>query len=86
MSVDPRGFKRGVNDGHYPPPKRFGLLVHTILVLMLVGLSGWGIWNLTFAEVGPNFVIFLLDALLALVPVPLFVIPRLCFDARGLYP
>ena len=73
MSVDPRGFERGVNEGHYPPPKRFGLLVHTILVLMLVGLSGWGIWNLTFAEVGPNFAIFLLDALLALVPLPLFV-------------
>ena len=61
-----------MNDGHYPPPKRFGLLVHTILVLMMVGLSGWGIWNLTFATVGPNFVIFLLDALLALVPLPLF--------------
>ena len=61
-----------MNDGHYPPPKQFGLLVHTVLVLLLVGLSGWGIWNLTFARVGPNFVIFLLDALLALVPLPLF--------------
>jgi hypothetical protein len=39
---------------------------------MLVGLSGWGIWNLSFTTVGPNFVIFLLDALLALVPLPLF--------------
>jgi len=38
----------------------------------MVGLSGWGIWNLTYAKVGPNFVIFLLDALLALVPLPLF--------------
>ena len=62
-----------MNDGHYPPPKQLGLLIHAILILVLVGLSGWGIWNLTFAEVGPNFVIFLLDALLALVPVPLFV-------------
>jgi hypothetical protein len=62
-----------VNDGHYPPPKRTGLIIHTILILVLLGLAGWGIWNLTFAEVGPNFVIFLLDVLLALVPVPLFV-------------
>ncbi|MBN1450966.1 MAG: PH domain-containing protein [Anaerolineales bacterium] len=62
-----------MNDGHYPPPKQFGLLLHGILILALTGLSGWGIWNLTRAEVGPNFVIFLLDALLALVPVPLFV-------------
>jgi hypothetical protein len=62
-----------VNEGHYPPPKQLGLLVHIILILVLLGLAGWGIWNLTFTEVGPNFVIFLLDALLALVPVPLFV-------------
>ena len=62
-----------MNDGHYPPPKRLGLLIHVILVLVLLGLSGWGIWNLTFTEVGPNFVIFLLDVLLALIPVPLFV-------------
>jgi hypothetical protein len=61
-----------VNEGHYPPPKQFGLLVHAFLVLVLGALSGWGIWNLTFTEVGPNFVIFLLDALLALVPLPLF--------------
>jgi hypothetical protein len=62
-----------VNDGHYPPPKRLGLLVHAILVLVLLGLAAWGVWNLTFTEVGPNFVIFLLDVLLALAPVPLFV-------------
>lgn len=60
-----------MNDGHYPPPKRFGLLVHITLALIFVGLSGWAIWNLVFAEVGPNFVIFLLGALLALFPVPL---------------
>ena len=62
-----------MNDGHYPPSKRLGLLIHSVLVLVLLGLAGWGIWNLTFTEVGPNFVIFLLDALLALVPVPLFI-------------
>lgn len=62
-----------MNDDHYPPAKRLGLLTHAILVLALLGLSAWGIWNLTRVEVGPNFVIFLLDALLALVPVPLFV-------------
>lgn len=62
-----------MNEGHYPPPKQFGLLIHIILILALSGLAGWGIWNLTFTEVGPNFVIFLLDTLLALVPLPLFV-------------
>lgn len=62
-----------MNEGHYPPPKQLGLAIHVLLILVLGGLSGWGIWNLTFVQVGPNFVIFLLDALLALVPLPLFV-------------
>lgn len=62
-----------MNDGHYPPPKQLGLLIHAILILVLGGLAGWGIWNLSFTEVGPNFVIFLLDTLLALVPLPLFI-------------
>jgi hypothetical protein len=61
-----------VNEGHYPPPKQIGLLVHTLLMLIMIGLAGWGIWNLTFAQVGPNYAIFLLDTLLALVPLPLF--------------
>lgn len=73
MPVNPGGSERSVTDGHYPPPKQFGLLLHAILILVLVGLASWGIWNLTRAEVGPNFVIFLLDVLLALVPVPLLV-------------
>lgn len=62
-----------MNESSYPPPKQLGLLVHIILILVLIGLAGWGIWNLTFTEVGPNFVIFLLDTLLSLVPLPLFV-------------
>jgi hypothetical protein len=61
-----------VNEGHYPPSKRLGLLIHIALVVVLLGLAGWGIWNLTFTEVGPNFVVFLSDVLLALIPVPLF--------------
>ncbi len=62
-----------MNDGHYPPPKQLGLLIHAFLILVLGGLAGWGIWNLTFTEVGPNLVIFLLGALLALVLLPLLV-------------
>jgi len=62
-----------VNEGHYPPPKQFGLLLHILLILVLSGLAAWGIWNLTFTQAGPNFVIFLLDVLLALIPLPLFI-------------
>ncbi|MFZ5911385.1 MAG: PH domain-containing protein [Chloroflexota bacterium] len=60
-----------MNDGHYPPPKRFGLLLHISLLLVLTGLSAWGFWNLGQSKVGPSLVIFLLDGLLALAPVPL---------------
>lgn len=62
-----------MNEGHYPPPKQVGLLIHIILILVLSGLAGWGIWNLTRAQAGPNFAIFLLDTLLSLVPLPLFI-------------
>ena len=62
-----------MNEGHYPPPKQLGLLIHIILILVLSGLAAWGIWNLIRVEAGLNFVIFLLDALLSLVPLPLFV-------------
>ena len=61
-----------MNEGRFPPPKRVGLLIHAVMVLALSALAGWGIWNLTFTEGGLNFVIFLLDVLLALVPLPLF--------------
>ena len=48
------------------------MLIHAALVLVLLALAGWGIWNLLLTEMGPNFVIYLLDVLLALVPLPLF--------------
>ena len=61
-----------MNNGHYPPPKRRGVVVHAVILLVLAGLSGWGFWNLPRTEMGVNFVVFLLDALLAFVPIPLF--------------
>jgi len=61
-----------MNEGHFPPEKRRGIFVHVIVILVLAGLSGWGFWNLTRTGMGPNFVIFLLDALLAFLPIPLF--------------
>lgn len=58
--------------GHFPPSKRFGLITHGFVILVLGGISGFGIWRLTDAEVGPTFVIYLLTALLAFAPVPFF--------------
>jgi hypothetical protein len=58
--------------GHFPPPKRFGLVLHAILVLILGGVSALGIWNLNRAQVGPSFVTSLLVALLAFALIPFF--------------
>lgn len=58
--------------GHFPPAKRFGLIVHGVIILVLAGVSAWGFLNLTRAQVGPTFVNFLLIALLAFAPIPFF--------------
>ena len=57
--------------GHFPPPKRFGLILHGIVILVLGGVSAYGILNLTQAQVGPTFVIYLLTSMLAFAPIPL---------------
>jgi len=58
--------------GHFPPSKQLGLLVHGLIIFVLAGVSSFGIFNLTRAEVGPSFVTYLLMALLAFAPIPLF--------------
>ena len=58
--------------GHFPPPKRFGFILHAAIFLALGGTSAWGFLNLTRAQVGPLFVTSLLIALLAFAPIPFF--------------
>jgi len=58
--------------GHFPPFKRFGLVIHGIFILALGGISAFGIVNLSRAQVGPLFVTSLLAALLAFALIPFF--------------
>ena len=58
--------------GHFPPPKRFGLIIHAMLILILVGITAFGVWNLNRAEVGLSFVLSLLAALVAFALIPFF--------------
>lgn len=58
--------------GHFPPPKRIGLALHGLIILALGGISTFGILNLTRAQVGPSFVTYLLMALVAFAPIPIF--------------
>lgn len=56
--------------GNFPPSKQFGITLHLVLVLALVAASAWGFWNLSRAQVGPSYVMYLLVALIAFVPIP----------------
>ena len=58
--------------GLFPPSKRRGLLLHGVLLVTLLSVSAWGFYNLAQANVGPNFVLYLLVGLIAFAPAPLF--------------
>lgn len=56
--------------GYFPPLKRRGLLLHAILLTILLVVSGWGFWNLSSADVGLSFVLYLLVGLVFFAPIP----------------
>jgi len=56
--------------GHFPPSKRFGLVVHGIIILVLAGISAWGFINLARTQLGPLFVNYLLVGIIAFAPIP----------------
>jgi hypothetical protein len=58
--------------GHFPPPKRRGLLIHGTIILVLSVISALGFFYLTRADVGPPFLIALLVALASFAPIPFF--------------
>ena len=62
-----------MNTGHFPPPKRRGLIIHSTIILVLIVIAAFGFINLTRAEVGPAFLISLLVALIAFVPIPFLI-------------
>lgn len=61
-----------MKSGHFPPPKRNGLIVHGTILFVLVIITSVGFINLSNAEVGPNFLIALLVSLIAFIPIPIF--------------
>ena len=62
-----------MKSGHFPPPKRRGLIVHITIIFVLAIITLIGFINLSSAQVGPTFLISLLVSLIAFVPIPLFV-------------
>jgi hypothetical protein len=61
-----------MNVGHFPPPKRRGLIIHVVLILVLAVIAAAGFITLTRVDVGPTFLISLLVALVSFTPIPFF--------------
>lgn len=62
-----------MNVGHFPPPKRRGLLVHGAIILALAVVAAIGFVNLTRSPVGPAFLTNLLIGIFAVALVPFFI-------------
>jgi len=60
-----------VNLHPFPPPRRRGTLLHALLLTVLAGLSGWGFLTMSRLPVGPTFMVWLLVAFLAFIPIPI---------------
>ena len=73
MHSDPRRGDGRVNSDSFPPARRRGLIVHAVILVVLGLASVWGFYNLLQVEVGPTFVTYLLAAMAAFLPFPLFV-------------
>lgn len=58
--------------GHFPPAKRLGLLLHILIIALLAAASIYGFAFLTLLDVGPQFVLYLLVAVLTAAPIPFF--------------
>lgn len=61
-----------MNTGIFPPPKQRGLTIHGIALLVLIIIVVIGFIQLTTADVGPAFLIWLLVSLAAFAPIPFF--------------
>ncbi|MBI2334123.1 MAG: hypothetical protein HYU84_18515, partial [Chloroflexi bacterium] len=61
-----------MNTGKFPPPKQRGLLIHGIVLFVLTIVTIIGFIQLTSADVGPAFLIWLLVSLAAFAPIPFF--------------
>ena len=58
--------------GHFPPARRFGLLIHIVIFAALTAISVYGFANLSRQQMGPRFLMYLFMALLAFAPLPFF--------------
>ncbi len=61
-----------MNTGSFPPFKRTGILVHSVIIVALGTAAVWAFLNLSRAPVGPTIILYLLALLATLPPLPFF--------------
>lgn len=61
-----------MKSGHFPPPKRLGLIVNGSIIFVLTIITTISFINLSNAQVGPAFLIWLLIAIISFAPIPFF--------------
>jgi len=62
-----------MNVGHFPPPRRRGLIVHGIIILTMAIIASVSFINISRTDVGLEFLISLLVALASFAPIPFFI-------------
>ena len=59
-----------MNDNLYLPPRRRGILIHSVLLAILSSITIWGFLGVSSAAVGPTFMLYILLTLAAALPLP----------------
>lgn len=55
----------------FEPSRSLGVIFHILAILLLIGISGWGIWRTVHSSIGPTFLLYLIPALLSIGLIPL---------------
>ena len=59
-----------MNDNLFLPPRRRGILIHSILIAILGSVAIWGFLGVSSAALGPTFMLYILLTLAVALPLP----------------
>lgn len=57
----------------FHPDRRLGLVFHAVVILSLVAIGAWGLFQITQAQFGPGLFLYLVPILIAIIVIPIFV-------------
>ncbi len=59
-----------MNENLFLPPRRRGVIIHSVLLAILGSITIWGFLGISSATVGPTFMVYILLTLAAALPIP----------------